>query len=115
MMHVWDHFDYTNDVEWWKRQGWPLLKVLHNEHDLRLSSDELRSGSRERPVSIWIDLSRTDISTTLNWLWLHATRPNNNPLPLVNGLVPSRLFVPESNHRRVFTFAAADMGNVQCC
>ncbi|KAG8729889.1 hypothetical protein FRC11_007826 [Ceratobasidium sp. 423] len=26
MMHVYDHFDYTNDVAWWKRQGWPLLK-----------------------------------------------------------------------------------------
>ncbi|KAF5381765.1 hypothetical protein D9615_005480 [Tricholomella constricta] len=27
MMHVWDHFDYTNDIAWWKSQGWPLLKV----------------------------------------------------------------------------------------
>ncbi|KAF5354030.1 hypothetical protein D9756_007184 [Leucocoprinus leucothites] len=26
MLHVWDHFDYTNDVEWWKSRGWPLLK-----------------------------------------------------------------------------------------
>ncbi|CAE6480275.1 unnamed protein product [Rhizoctonia solani] len=26
MMHVYDHLDYTNDVSWWKRQGWPLLK-----------------------------------------------------------------------------------------
>ncbi|KAF9493689.1 hypothetical protein BDN71DRAFT_1449921 [Pleurotus eryngii] len=26
MIHVWDHFDYTNDVTWWKSQGWPLLK-----------------------------------------------------------------------------------------
>ncbi|KAJ1304163.1 hypothetical protein OPQ81_008563 [Rhizoctonia solani] len=26
MMHVYDHFDYTNDVVWWKQQGWPLLK-----------------------------------------------------------------------------------------
>lgn len=26
-MHAWDHFDYTNDVEWWKTQGWPLVKV----------------------------------------------------------------------------------------
>lgn len=29
MIHVWDHFDYTNDVEWFKTQGWPLLKVRH--------------------------------------------------------------------------------------
>ncbi|CUA71437.1 hypothetical protein RSOLAG22IIIB_09547 [Rhizoctonia solani] len=26
MMHVYDQFDYTNDVAWWKRQGRPLLK-----------------------------------------------------------------------------------------
>ncbi|KEP45114.1 glycoside hydrolase family 95 protein [Rhizoctonia solani 123E] len=26
MMHIYDHLDYTNDVSWWKRQGWPLLK-----------------------------------------------------------------------------------------
>jgi len=28
MIHAWDHFDYTNDVDWWKMQGWPLVKVL---------------------------------------------------------------------------------------
>ncbi|KAF7979349.1 hypothetical protein HWV62_42781 [Athelia sp. TMB] len=28
MIHVWDHFDYTNDVAWWKAQGWPLVKQL---------------------------------------------------------------------------------------
>ena len=27
MSHIWDHFDYTNDVDWWRAQGWPLLKV----------------------------------------------------------------------------------------
>ena len=27
MIHVWDHFDYMNDVDWWKAQGYPLLKV----------------------------------------------------------------------------------------
>ncbi|KAG8722629.1 hypothetical protein FRC11_002668, partial [Ceratobasidium sp. 423] len=26
MIHVYDHFDYTNDVAWWRTQGWPLLK-----------------------------------------------------------------------------------------
>ena len=25
--HIWDHFDYTNDVMWWQEQGWPLVKV----------------------------------------------------------------------------------------
>lgn len=29
MDHVWDHFDYTNDLDWWKSQGWPLVKVRH--------------------------------------------------------------------------------------
>ena len=28
MIHAWDHFDYTNDVQWWKSQGWPLVKVI---------------------------------------------------------------------------------------
>ena len=27
MFHVWDHFDFTQDREWFKSQGWPLLKV----------------------------------------------------------------------------------------
>ncbi|KXN85657.1 putative alpha-fucosidase A [Leucoagaricus sp. SymC.cos] len=26
MSHVWDHFDYTNDLPWWRSTGWPLLK-----------------------------------------------------------------------------------------
>lgn len=26
MQHVWDNFDYTQDVEWLKRQGYPLIK-----------------------------------------------------------------------------------------
>ncbi|QRV78536.1 glycoside hydrolase family 95 protein [Ceratobasidium sp. AG-Ba] len=26
MTHVYDHFDYTGDVAWWRTQGWPLLK-----------------------------------------------------------------------------------------
>ncbi|TFY83133.1 hypothetical protein EWM64_g878, partial [Hericium alpestre] len=26
MIHVWDHFDYTHDVDWWKAQGWALLR-----------------------------------------------------------------------------------------
>lgn len=27
MFHVWDHFDFTQDIDWFKAQGWPLLKV----------------------------------------------------------------------------------------
>ncbi|CAE6534742.1 unnamed protein product [Rhizoctonia solani] len=26
MVHVYDHFDYTNDVVWWRTRGWPLIK-----------------------------------------------------------------------------------------
>ncbi|QRV93314.1 glycoside hydrolase family 95 protein [Ceratobasidium sp. AG-Ba] len=26
MTHLYDHFDYTGDVAWWRTQGWPLLK-----------------------------------------------------------------------------------------
>ena len=29
MIHVWDHFDFTGDTQWWRAQGWPLLKVRH--------------------------------------------------------------------------------------
>lgn len=25
-LHVWDHFDYSQDVEWYKSMGYPLLK-----------------------------------------------------------------------------------------
>ncbi|KAJ5689656.1 Six-hairpin glycosidase-like protein [Penicillium macrosclerotiorum] len=26
MQHVWDHYDYSRDEEWFKQQGWPILK-----------------------------------------------------------------------------------------
>ncbi|KAF9259264.1 glycoside hydrolase family 95 protein [Marasmius fiardii PR-910] len=39
MMHVWDHFDYTNDVSWWKVQGWPLIKGVASFHLDKLMSD----------------------------------------------------------------------------
>ncbi|KAJ7740936.1 glycoside hydrolase family 95 protein [Mycena maculata] len=32
MVHVWDHFDYTNDIAWWQAQGWPLLKGVASFH-----------------------------------------------------------------------------------
>ncbi|KAI0079139.1 hypothetical protein K474DRAFT_1705823 [Panus rudis PR-1116 ss-1] len=47
MIHVWDHFDYTNDVNWWKSQGWPLLKGVASFHldklvpDLRFNDSTL--------------------------------------------------------------------------
>ncbi|GLB41068.1 putative glycosyl hydrolase family 65, N-terminal domain [Lyophyllum shimeji] len=39
MIHVWDHFDYTNDVVWFKAQGWPLLKGVASFHLDKLIPD----------------------------------------------------------------------------
>ncbi|THU90400.1 glycoside hydrolase family 95 protein [Dendrothele bispora CBS 962.96] len=39
MIHVWDHFDYTNDVDWWKAQGWPLMKGVASFHLDKLIPD----------------------------------------------------------------------------
>ncbi|KAF7313804.1 Glycoside hydrolase family 95 protein [Mycena chlorophos] len=40
MIHVWDHFDYTNDITWWKSQGWPLVKGVASFHLDKLIPDE---------------------------------------------------------------------------
>ncbi|KAF7760242.1 CAZyme family GH95 [Agaricus bisporus var. burnettii] len=32
MLHVWDYFDYTNDLDWFKSVGWPLLKGVASFH-----------------------------------------------------------------------------------
>ncbi|KIJ12754.1 glycoside hydrolase family 95 protein [Paxillus involutus ATCC 200175] len=39
MIHAWDHFDYTNDVQWWQTQGWPLVKSVASFHLERLIED----------------------------------------------------------------------------
>ncbi|OJA17722.1 hypothetical protein AZE42_04789 [Rhizopogon vesiculosus] len=39
MIHAWDHFDYTNDVDWWKTQGWPLVKSVASFHLEKLVED----------------------------------------------------------------------------
>ncbi|KAF8154695.1 glycoside hydrolase family 95 protein [Crassisporium funariophilum] len=39
MFHVWDHFDHTNDVNWWKSQGWPLVKGVASFHLDKLMPD----------------------------------------------------------------------------
>ncbi|OCH86005.1 glycoside hydrolase family 95 protein [Obba rivulosa] len=39
MIHVWDHFDYTNDVSWFRSQGWPLLKGVAQFHMQKLIPD----------------------------------------------------------------------------
>ncbi|GAW06942.1 glycoside hydrolase family 95 protein [Lentinula edodes] len=40
MLHVWDRFDYSNDVDWWIAQGWPLLKSVASFHLDKLIPDE---------------------------------------------------------------------------
>ncbi|KAJ7054060.1 glycoside hydrolase family 95 protein [Mycena amicta] len=40
MIHVWDHFDFTNDVAWWKAQGWPLVKGVASFHLDKLLPDQ---------------------------------------------------------------------------
>ncbi|KAI0353355.1 glycoside hydrolase family 95 protein [Trametes cingulata] len=40
MIHVWDHFDFTQDVDWFKAQGWPLLKSTAQFHLQKLIPDE---------------------------------------------------------------------------
>ncbi|KAG1768876.1 glycoside hydrolase family 95 protein [Suillus placidus] len=39
MIHAWDHFDHTNDVRWWKTQGWPLVKSVASFHLEKLIED----------------------------------------------------------------------------
>jgi alpha-L-fucosidase 2 len=39
MAHVWDHFDFTNDIAWWKEQGYPLLKGVAEFHLDKLIPD----------------------------------------------------------------------------
>uniref|UniRef100_D8QJY6 Glycoside hydrolase family 95 protein n=1 Tax=Schizophyllum commune (strain H4-8 / FGSC 9210) TaxID=578458 RepID=D8QJY6_SCHCM len=45
MMHVWDHFEYTNDVDWWKAQGYPLLKGAAQFHLQKLIEDQYFNDS----------------------------------------------------------------------
>ncbi|KAJ8453411.1 hypothetical protein ONZ51_g13610 [Trametes cubensis] len=40
MIHVWDHYDFTQDVEWFKAQGYPLLKSAAQFHLQKLIPDE---------------------------------------------------------------------------
>ncbi|KAK0199846.1 glycoside hydrolase family 95 protein [Desarmillaria ectypa] len=40
MVHVWDHFDYTQDIAWWQAQGWPLIKGVAGFHLDKLIEDE---------------------------------------------------------------------------
>ncbi|EKM53204.1 glycoside hydrolase family 95 protein [Phanerochaete carnosa HHB-10118-sp] len=40
MVHVWDHFDFSGDSQWWKSQGWPLLKGVAQFHISKLIPDE---------------------------------------------------------------------------
>jgi alpha-L-fucosidase 2 len=40
MQHVWDHFDYTQDVGWLTKQGYPLIKAVAQYWLSQLQRDE---------------------------------------------------------------------------
>lgn len=40
MQHVWDHFDYTQDVDWFRKQGYPLMKGIAQFWISQLQEDE---------------------------------------------------------------------------
>ncbi|KAI1792253.1 Six-hairpin glycosidase-like protein [Ganoderma leucocontextum] len=39
MLHVWEDFDFTQDADWFKAQGWPLLKGVAQFHLQKLVPD----------------------------------------------------------------------------
>ncbi|KAI8625528.1 glycoside hydrolase family 95 protein [Xylariaceae sp. FL1651] len=46
MQHVWDHFDYTQDVAWLQKQGYPLMKSIAQFWVSQLQEDEFfKDGS----------------------------------------------------------------------
>ncbi|CAE6459257.1 unnamed protein product [Rhizoctonia solani] len=54
MFHVYDHFDYTNDVAWWKAQGWPMLKGVASFWLDHLVEDEyFKDGCAHSQQVIW--------------------------------------------------------------
>ncbi|KAG9098203.1 hypothetical protein FRC06_006651 [Ceratobasidium sp. 370] len=63
MIHVYDHFDYTNDVAWWKAQGWPLLKGVasfwldHLVEDLHFKDGTLVTAPCNSPEQAVITLA----------------------------------------------------------
>ncbi|KAJ6504234.1 glycoside hydrolase family 95 protein [Mycena vitilis] len=77
MLHVWDHFDYTNDVAWWKAQGWPLLKGVASFHldklipDLRFNDGTLVVSPCNSPEQIHITLGCAH-AQQLIWMMFNA-------------------------------------------
>jgi alpha-L-fucosidase 2 len=45
MIHVWDHFDFSGDVDWWQRQGYPLVKGVASFHLQKLIEDRYFNDS----------------------------------------------------------------------
>ncbi|QRW12317.1 glycoside hydrolase family 95 protein [Ceratobasidium sp. AG-Ba] len=62
MIHVYDHFDYTNDVTWWREQGWPMLKGIasfwldHLVEDTYFNDGTLVTAPCNSPEQNWITL-----------------------------------------------------------
>ncbi|CEJ54209.1 hypothetical protein PMG11_00529 [Penicillium brasilianum] len=40
MQHAWDHYDYSRDIQWLRKQGWPMLKGIAEFWLSQLQSDQ---------------------------------------------------------------------------
>uniref|UniRef100_A0A0W0FSY2 Putative glycoside hydrolase family 95 protein n=1 Tax=Moniliophthora roreri TaxID=221103 RepID=A0A0W0FSY2_MONRR len=76
MMHVWDHFDYTGDAEWWKAQGWPLIKGVASFHldklipDLHFNDSTLVvnpcNSPEQAPITLEVRVKRAQMDKGLH-------------------------------------------------
>lgn len=111
MFHVWDHFDHTNDVAWWKEQGWPLIKVcMRRCQEVHIAAIiTIYDIHREWQVSTSTNSSQTSISTTLlsssipvtplskcllPWVWINL----NNGCPQFLTLPLTRMCTCPTSH-----------------
>ncbi|KAF7303769.1 Glycoside hydrolase family 95 protein [Mycena indigotica] len=39
-IHIWDHYEVSQDTLWWRTQGWPLIKAIAGFHLDKLIPDE---------------------------------------------------------------------------
>ncbi|EIN05501.1 hypothetical protein PUNSTDRAFT_74418 [Punctularia strigosozonata HHB-11173 SS5] len=77
MLHVWDHFDYTHDVAWFRSQGYPLLKGVARFHlgklipDAHFNDSTLVVAPCNSPEQLPITLGCAH-SQQLIWMLLNA-------------------------------------------
>jgi hypothetical protein len=95
MIHVWDHFDHTNDVTWWKSQGWPLIKVLNFTNIQASKRSQVYCLYRVSQAFTLINLSLISTSTTQRLWSAHAIHPNKRPSPSVYQPISLHILQPE--------------------